>query len=95
MGRCCWRRTGYFEGLGSQRAIAWKCADSLPVRNFLGLEPTESAPEHSSLTRIRKRLPLEVHSEVFLLVLELARAKGILRGNRLAVDATALEAKPR
>lgn len=83
---------GYFEGLDSQRGIAWKCADSLSVRNFLGLELGESAPDHSSLTRIRQRLPLEVHLQIFTLVLEVAREKGILRGKTLAIDATTLEA---
>jgi transposase len=83
---------GYFEGLNSQRGIAWKCADSLSVRNFLGLEVGESAPDHSSLTRIRQRLPLEVHLEVFTMLLEVAREKGILRGKTLAIDATTLEA---
>jgi transposase len=83
---------GYFEGLDSQRAIAWKCADSLSVRQFLGLEATDGAPDHSSLTRIRKRLPGEVHFKVFEMLLDIARAKGILRGKTLAVDATTLEA---
>jgi transposase len=83
---------GYFEGLGAQRAIAWKCADSLSVRAFLGLEISEEAPEHSSLTRIRKRLPLAVHSAVFSMVLEIAREKGMLKGKTIAVDATMLEA---
>jgi transposase len=83
---------GYFEGLDSQRGIAWKCADSLSVRNFLGLEVGESAPDHSSLTRIRQRLPLEVHLKLFTVVLEVARAKGMLRGKTIAVDATTLEA---
>lgn len=83
---------GFFEGLGAQRAIAWKCSDSLSVRNFLGLEPTDEAPDHSSLTRIRKRLPLEVHLQVFTMVLEVAQAKGMMRGKILAVDATSLEA---
>lgn len=83
---------GYFEGLDSQRAIAWKCADSLSVRTFLGLEVTDEAPDHSSLTRIRQRLPLEVHLQVFTLLLDMARAKGLLRGKTLAIDATTLEA---
>lgn len=83
---------GYFEGLAAQREIAWKCADSLSARSFLGLELTERGPEHSSLTRIRQRLPLEVHMDVFTLVLEAAREKGMLRGKTLAVDATLLEA---
>jgi len=83
---------GFFEGLGAQRAIAWKCADSLSVRAFLGLELSEDAPDHSSLTRIRQRLPLAVHMAVFTLVLEIAREKGLLRGKTIAVDATMLEA---
>jgi transposase len=83
---------GYFESLNAQRAIAWKCADSLSIRTFLGLELSEAAPDHSSLTRIRQRLPLAVHMQAFTLVLEIARAKGLLRGKTLAVDATTLEA---
>jgi transposase len=83
---------GYFEGLSAQRAIAWKCADSLSVRTFLGLEPTVAAPDHSSLTRIRQRLPLEVHVQAFQWVLDVAHAKGVLHGKVLAIDATTLEA---
>jgi len=83
---------GYFEGLAAQRAIAWKCADSLSVRAFLGLGVSEEAPDHSSLTKIRQRLPEEVHAQVFALVLEMAREKGMVKGKKLAVDATTLEA---
>ena len=83
---------GFFERLGSQRAIAWKCSDSLSVREFLGVPISADSPDHSSMTRIRQRLPLEVHVQGFLLVLEIAREKGILRGKTLAVDATMLEA---
>jgi len=56
---------GYFEGIGSQRGIAWRCGDSLSLREFLGIPLTEDAPDHSSLTRVRDRLPLEVHTAVF------------------------------
>src|SRR5215218_3952925 len=52
---------GYFEGIDSRRGIAWRCADSLSLRAFLGLPPTEASPDHSSLTKIRKRLPEVVH----------------------------------
>jgi IS5 family transposase len=83
---------GFFEGLGAQRAIAWKCSDSLSVREFLGVPISEDSPDHSSMTRIRQRLPLEVHVQCFLMVLELARTKGILRGKTLAVDSSMLEA---
>ncbi len=83
---------GYFEGLGSQRGIAWRCSDSLSVRSFLGIALAESSPEHSSLTRVRKRLPLEVHEEVFKFVLRIAIEKKLLKGKTVAVDATTLEA---
>ena len=83
---------GYFEGIGSQRGIAWRCSDSLSLRGFLGLALDESSPEHSSMTRIRQRLPLEVDYEVFRLVLGIAAEKKLLRGRTMAVDATTLEA---
>jgi hypothetical protein len=83
---------GYFEGLGAQRAIAWRCADSLSLRKFLGLDSTEDSPDHSSLTIIRDRLPLEVHAAVFDRVLTIAREKKLLNGRTLGVDSTTLEA---
>lgn len=83
---------GYFEGIDSQRGIAWRCRDSLSLKEFLGFAVSESTPDHSSLTYIRKRLPLEVHHRVFLLVLEIAREKKLLRGKSVAVDSTTLEA---
>ena len=55
---------GYFEGIGSQRGIAWRCSDSLSLRKFLGIAATDESPEHSSLTVIRDRLPTEVHKTV-------------------------------
>ena len=83
---------GYFEDIDSQRGIAWRCADSLSLKAFLGLGPTERVPDHSSLTRIRDRLPLEVHGAVFRFVLELARKHRLLSGRTAHVDATTLEA---
>lgn len=83
---------GYFEGLGSQRGIAWRCADSLSLREFLGIPLGEGTPDHSSLTRVRDRLPLPVHQQVFCFVLEVADAKGLLKGKTVGVDATTLEA---
>ena len=70
---------GYFEGIGSQRGIAWRCSDSLSLREFLGLAATAEAPDHSSLTRVRDRLPLEVHLEVFQFVLALAEEHSAAR----------------
>lgn len=83
---------GYFEGIGSQRGIAWRCGDSLSLREFLGIPLTADTPDHSSLTRVRDRLPLEIHSAVFQFVLQAAETKGILKGKTIAVDSTTLEA---
>ncbi len=83
---------GYFEGLDSQRGIAWRCADSLSLRAFLGIPLSEATPDHSSLTKIRQRLPLDVHQRVFVFVLQIAQGKGLLRGKTVAVDSTTLEA---
>jgi transposase len=83
---------GYFEGIGSQRGIAWRCSDSLSLRKFLDIPMIQDSPDHSSLTVIRDRLPLEVHDQVFTWVLALAREKKLLDGKVLAVDSTTLEA---
>lgn len=83
---------GYFEGIDSQRGIAWRCSDSLALREFLGLGVEDRVPEHSSLTIIRQRLPLAVHEAVFGWVVRLVSAHGLVRGKTVAVDATTLEA---
>src|SRR5215211_6896490 len=83
---------GYFEGIDSQRGIAWRCADSLSLRAFLAIPPTEASPDHSSLTKIRKRLPEVVHERVFARVLALAHEKGLMKGRTVGVDSTTLEA---
>ena len=83
---------GYFEGLGSQRGIAWRCSDSRSLQEFLGYLPTQTTPDHSSLTYIRKRLPEVVHEQVFAFVLALADKKGLLQAKTTATDSTFLEA---
>jgi transposase len=83
---------GYFEGIGSQRGIAWRCSDSLSLREFLGIPLAEDSPDHSSLSVIRNRLPFEVHAEVMVWVLRLAHQKKLLKGQTLGVDSTTLEA---
>lgn len=83
---------GYFEGLDSQRGIAWRCSDSLSLRQFLGIPLDEASPDHSTLTHTRKRLPPEVFEEVFQFVLALAAEKKLLFGKTVGVDSTMLEA---
>lgn len=83
---------GYFEGLDSQRGIAWRCADSFALREFLGLPLAETTPVHASMTIIRQRLPESVFDAVFHKVLGLLDQQGLLRGKTVGVDATTLEA---
>ena len=83
---------GYFEGISSQRGIAWRCSDSRSLSEFLGFGPTDTTPDHSSLTRIHQRLPLEVHHQVFQFVLSIAQGKNLIEGQTVAVDSTTLEA---
>ena len=83
---------GYFEGIESERGIEWRCADSMSLRAFLGLELTERVPDHSTLSRMRKRLPLEVHQQAFVLILGIVEQKGLLRGRVHGVDSTFLRA---
>lgn len=83
---------GYFEGIGSQRGIAWRCSDSRSLAEFLGVAVHEETPDHSSLSRIHARLPLEVHEAMFAFVLKLAAEQKLLSGKTVAVDSTMLEA---
>ncbi len=83
---------GYFEGLDSQRGIAWRCADSLALRQFLGVPLDAGTPDHSTLTNTRKRLPAEVFTEVFQFVLSIAAEKKLLSGKTVGADSTTLEA---
>ena len=83
---------GYFEGLDSQRGIAWRCADSLSLRQFLGVGLDAKTPDHSTLTNTRNRLPQEVFGEVFQFVLRIAEGKKLIDGKTVGVDSTTLEA---
>lgn len=83
---------GYFEGIESERGICWRCADSLSLRTFLGLELTDSVPEHSSLSRIRRRFGVDLYEEVFRFVLRVVEAAGLLHGKVVGVDSTYLRA---
>ena len=83
---------GYFEGLSSERGIAWRVADSLSLRSFLDLDVTEASPDHSTLSRTRRLIDVETHEAVFTWVLERLSAAGLLRGKTVGVDATTLEA---
>ena len=83
---------GYFEGLNSERAIAWRGADSMSLRAFLDLDPEETPPNHSTLSRTRRRVDVETHGEVFRWVLKQLAQAGLVRGKTIGIDATTLEA---
>lgn len=83
---------GYFEGIESERGLEWRCADSLSLRTFLGVQVHERVPDHSSLSRMRTRLDGAVYDEVFRLVLGIVESKGLLRGKVAGVDSTYLRA---
>lgn len=83
---------GYFEGIDSERGIAWRLADSLTLRDFVGFELNEATSWHSTISRTRRLLPLEVHQEVFAWVITVLGREGLLRGKTLGVDASTLEA---
>lgn len=83
---------GDFEGIDSERGIEWRCADSLSLREFLRLETTARVPDHSWLSKTRSRLPAEVHEQVFGWVLKLIAERGLVKGERIGVDASTMEA---
>jgi transposase len=83
---------GYFEGLDSERGIAWRAADSLAVRSFVGLGLDTAAPDHSTISRTRRLIDVETHRAIFTWVQERLAAAELLKGRTVAIDATTLEA---
>jgi transposase len=83
---------GYFEGLDSERGIAWRTADSLSLRKFLGYTLEEKTPDHSTISRTRRLYWLETHKAVFSWVLKILSEEGLISGRTISVDATTLEA---
>jgi len=83
---------GYFEGIGAERGIAWRLADSLALRRFVGIALDEYTPDHSTISRTRRLIDVDTHREVFTWVLGVLADRGLLKGQRIAIDATTLEA---
>src|SRR6266849_1481739 len=83
---------GYFEGLDSERGIAWRSADSLSLRKFLGYALDEETPDHSTISRTRRLYWVETHKAVFRWVLKILVEEGLLSGQTVSIDATTLEA---
>jgi transposase len=83
---------GYFEGIDSERGIAWRTADSLGLRQYLGFGLDEKTPDHSTISRTRRLIDVETHRKVFLWVLGVLADRGLLKGKTVGIDATTLEA---
>jgi transposase len=83
---------GYFEGIDSERGMAWRAADSLGIRAFLRIALDEIAPDHSTISRTRRLIDVETHRLVFVWLLEILAEHGLLRGRTIGIDATTLEA---
>ncbi|HSR50559.1 MAG TPA: transposase [Acidobacteriota bacterium] len=83
---------GYFEGIDSERGIAWRVADSLSLRRFLGYGLDETTPDHSTMSRTRRLFWVSTHQAVFRWVLKILGAEGLARGTTISIDATTLEA---
>jgi transposase len=83
---------GFFEGLDSERGIAWRVADSLSIRKFLGYGIDEKTPDHSTISRTRRLFWLSTHRTVFRWVLRVLKEEGLLKGKTIGIDATTLEA---
>ena len=83
---------GYFEGLDSERGIAWRCADSLSLREFLGVGLAATVPDYSTVSRTRRLIDVETHGEVFTWMLLVLAGAGLIDGKTVGVDASTLEA---
>src|SRR3954470_20272768 len=83
---------GYFEGICSERGLAWRCSDSMSLRDFLRLEHRGTGPHHSWVSKTRGRPPREIHETVFSWVLKLVAEQGLVKGKRIGIDASTMEA---
>jgi transposase len=83
---------GFFEGIDSERGIAWRVADSWSLREFLGFGVTEQTPDHTTISRTRRLLPVETHKAVFRWFVRVLGEEGLIEGQTIAIDATTLEA---
>jgi transposase len=83
---------GFFEGLDSERGIAWRLADSLTLRQFLSIGLDENTPDHVTISRTRRLIDAETHQRIFTWVLERLAQSGLIKGKTIGVDSTTLEA---
>jgi len=80
---------GYFEGIDSERGIAWRASDSLGLREFLRIGLDEQTPNHSTISRTRRLIDVETHRKIFLWVLGVIADRGLLKGKTRRVSSAA------
>jgi transposase len=83
---------GFFENIPSERGIAERCQDSISIRAFLGYDLTGNTPDHSTLSVIRSRLGVTVYDHVFVLILRALQEHGLVKGRKVGIDASVIEA---
>src|SRR5438874_1279966 len=83
---------GYFEGIDSERGMAWRAAESLGIRAFLRIALDETVPDHSTISRTRRLIDIKTQCLVFVWLLEILAEHGLLRAQTIGIDATTLEA---
>ena len=83
---------GFFEGLDSERGIAWRVADSLTLRQFLQIGLDERTPDHVTISRTRRLISGAAHQQVFGWVLKRLTRGGLIKGKTIGIDSTTLEA---
>jgi len=83
---------GFFEGIDSERGIAWRVADSLTLRRFLQIGLDERTPDHVTISRTRRLIDEASHQDVFGWVLKRLARGGLIQGKTIGIDSTTLEA---
>ena len=82
----------FFEGIRSERQLIATASLNLAHRWYLGYALDEDLPDHSSLTRIRQRVGIDVFQRFFEKVVDLCQEAGLVWGRELYVDATKVAA---
>src|SRR4029453_3042309 len=82
----------FFEGIRSERKLIENASLNLAHRWYLGYALDEDLPDHSSLTRTRQRLGIDVFQRFFEQIVDLCQEAGLVWSQELYVDATKVEA---
>ena len=81
---------GFFEGLDSERGIAWRLADSLTLRQFLSVGLDEKTPDHVTISRTRPLIDADTNQRIFSFVLERLAPSRLVNGRTIGLDSTTM-----